>query len=352
MTGQTTAPAPERSWLRRSTNRQRVVVGALVVLCQALVVGLALPAMTRDGPPAGPPALPQSTRPPATQSPDLATPIPEAQAAVPEIPESVEWVKPSPMQAPRDLPVAYADQCQVGIDASTPSRCVYGKESGSTTLALVGDSKVLQWLPAVQVLASSSNWRIVVYTKAACALADAKTLMNGRPYESCATWNTRVMRELTGSDGPDYVITSQGSNKALNSAGKLTADALKAGLRRSWAKLTKAGIKVLVLADNPDPRRDVYECVAENLHRLSRCRFNRADGITASGAPVQRSAAAGMTGVEIVDLTDTICPTAKCPPVIGHVLLYRKGSHLTATFVKSLARQLRMGLTAAGLPPR
>jgi hypothetical protein len=34
-------------------------------------------------------------------------------------------------------------------------------------------------------------------------------------------------------------------------------------------------------------------------------------------------------GVHLIDLTDTICPQAQCPPVVGDVLVYRRGSHLT-----------------------
>lgn len=34
-------------------------------------------------------------------------------------------------------------------------------------------------------------------------------------------------------------------------------------------------------------------------------------------------------------MLDQICPTATCLPVIGGVLVYRQGSHLTATYVAS-----------------
>jgi hypothetical protein len=355
MTGQTTAP--ERSRFGGNVNRGRVVVGGFVVLCQALVFGLALPTMTRhgDGTPASASVPPPPSHPPtsgdapnAASSTTGSTPGPRDQV----IPQSVRWVKPSPGQATQEVPVAYADGCQVGTGSTTPVRCVYGKTNGTTTVALVGDSKVLQWLPAVQTLATNSGWRIVVYTKAACPLADATTSMGGRPYSSCVSGNTNVMRTLTGSGRPDYLITSQGAGSALNSAGKSSSDALKAGLRRTWSRLTDAAIKVIVLADNPDPRTDVYQCVAKNMTRLSRCAFSRADGIAASGAPVQRSAVAGMTGVEIADLTEWICPTTKCPPVIGNVLLYRNGSHLTTTYIKTMAGKLRAALVAAGVPRR
>ena len=40
---------------------------------------------------------------------------------------------------------------------------------------------------------------------------------------------------------------------------------------------------------------------------------------------------------------------SKCPPVIGNVLIYRQGSHLTKTYVESLAPRLEAELARAGV---
>ncbi len=48
------------------------------------------------------------------------------------------------------MPVAYANGRQQDAAKSEPIVCTYGDKTGPTTVALVGDSKVLQWLPAVQ----------------------------------------------------------------------------------------------------------------------------------------------------------------------------------------------------------
>jgi hypothetical protein len=51
-----------------------------------------------------------------------------------------------------------------------------------------------------------------------------------------------------------------------------------------------------------------------------------------------------------VDINDAICPTERCAAVIGNVLIYRQGSHLTATYVATLTPRLASAFTAAGLP--
>jgi hypothetical protein len=40
--------------------------------------------------------------------------------------------------------------------------------------------------------------------------------------------------------------------------------------------------------------------------------------------------------VSLIDPTPMICPEETCPAVIGDVLVYRNGAHLTRTYVNSL----------------
>jgi hypothetical protein len=38
-----------------------------------------------------------------------------------------------------------------------------------------------------------------------------------------------------------------------------------------------------------------------------------------------------------------------CPPVIGNVLLYRQGSHITVTYINTLTKRLAHALDEAGV---
>ncbi|MGN0110778.1 MAG: SGNH hydrolase domain-containing protein, partial [Cellulosimicrobium funkei] len=44
---------------------------------------------------------------------------------------------------------------------------------------------------------------------------------------------------------------------------------------------------------------------------------------------------------QLIDLTRYYCSDGECPAVIGGVVVYRDGHHLTATYVESLAPVLR-----------
>ncbi|GAA4593806.1 SGNH hydrolase domain-containing protein [Planotetraspora phitsanulokensis] len=262
--------------------------------------------------------------------------------------DRVDWMTPTPTEATEDVPDAYANGCQQVTTKSEVVTCQYGDKSGPTTVAVVGDSKMAQWMPALQSLADQNGWNMITYFKSACGYSLATTQYDGTPYQSCREWTDEVRRRLT-SDPPDFVITSQGEGKALDEGGGPTQAAMVEGLRGAWSELTSLRTRVVVVADNAPPGLNVYECVAKNPEKLSACAFDRKRS-AASAAPTQRLAAKGRPRVAFVDLSDAICPAERCAPVIGNVLVYRQGSHITATYVESLTPRLATALTKAKLP--
>jgi len=251
-------------------------------------------------------------------------------------------VLPSPAAAPKDLPVAYADGCQAVKESTTVSTCVYGDPKGRTTVAVVGDSKMLQWQPVLDSLARDEGWRLVVLTKTSCAWTTATPHIDGEAYSECVEWNRHLDDELERID-PDVILTSQYQRDAIDSSGTPTVDAMVDGLREAWGSAYARGAVVGVVLDNPHPEGNVYECVAEHPNALVDCSFPRDAGVERSAAPVQRLAAEGMAGVEVVDLIDAVCAET-CWPVVGDVLVYRQTTHLTRTYVESALPQLRQAL--------
>jgi peptidoglycan/LPS O-acetylase OafA/YrhL len=260
--------------------------------------------------------------------------------------DSVAWMTPTPAQATSDLPAAQNDGCQQSANAEEVISCEYGDPNGSVAVAVVGDSKMTQWMAALGPLAEQNGWRLTTYLKANCSFSMVMTEYRSRPYQECRVWGDAVLGQLTSSP-PDYVITSQGQGRGLTEDGELSSDAMVRGLRAMWSALTSAGSAVIAVADNPPPPGlNVYECVQENPARLSACAFDRVPGTAA----VQHAAVQDMDGVEIVDLSYAICPTERCAPVIGNVLVYRQGSHITATYIATLAPRLARALSDVGLP--
>lgn len=266
--------------------------------------------------------------------------------------DSAAGISPAPAAATDDVPDAYDRGCQVDHEGTAPKLCEYGDPEGSRTVVLAGDSKAVQWISALDEVASRQGWRLVTMTKSSCGLYAADRSENGVPYRECRAHNRAVVDKLA-TLSPDLLIVSQRHDTARDpQSGENSRAAMVQGLVKVWRPLVESGTEVIALLDNPTPVRpdgssfEVYECVAEHTDDLRGCGFPREAAIAESGAGALTDAAAEVPGVGIVDLTDALCNDSTCPPVIGNTLVYRQGSHLTDTYVRSLTDILEQRLTS------
>jgi peptidoglycan/LPS O-acetylase OafA/YrhL len=266
--------------------------------------------------------------------------------------KSVDQMTPLATDAVKDRPPFYDDGsgCQVKNGDATPKLCPSGDTSSDRKVVIIGDSKMAQWQTGLDLIAKKEGWQIVQMTKSACPFTDASIDRSNKT--DCREWGQRALQEILDIK-PDLVITSHRMREALPE-GKTddkdaTQDAMAAGMASYWKTLTDAGIPVTALLDNPAPSTEpVYECVAENPDNLPACAFDRDKGIAASGAPAALQAKDEVPAVTTMDLSGTICPDgARCPAVIGNVLVYRQGTHLTRTFIDSAQAQLAAALFKA-----
>ena len=259
----------------------------------------------------------------------------------------VEGYVPSVVDAEGDVP-PYPEECQVDQVSPDPVVCEWGDTEGDLTVALVGDSKAMQYYSPLDAIAKDEGWRIVSMTKSACGFHDGMQVASGEPYTSCAEWNDAVVENLLDLS-PDVLVTSERINDALTDPTDVTTrsvDAMVEAMTRQWTTVTEAGIPMVVIADNPSPGdvSPVYECIADNDGDLAACTFDRDRGTAESGAAAQLPAARAVEGVRVVDVRDAICPRSRCVPVIGGVLVYRQTSHITDTYARSMQATLAAAL--------
>jgi hypothetical protein len=261
--------------------------------------------------------------------------------------KSVNTLRPLPTKAKSDRPTTYDDGsgCQVPGGDPKPKVCVHGDKTATKTLLIIGDSKIAQWETVLSAMGSSEGWRVVTITKNYCPFTDASVTSNNRVDTACREWGKSAMTKILKLK-PDVVLTSQRASTALpegkTNGHDRTRKAMGDGLRSYWSQIEGAGIPMVVLLDNPSPTTaPVYECVAQHPKNLTVCAFDTAKGIAGSAAGAQRAAAAEVPGVKVIDMTGTICPDdGRCPAVIGNVLVYRQGSHLTRSYIDSMRPQL------------
>ena len=248
---------------------------------------------------------------------------------------------PRPEEAYKDNGEIYARGCPSDYDDSGVRPCVFDFRSAADdpTVAAVGDSKMGQWIPALEEIAKQQHWRLISMTKAGCAFSAAERL-EGNPaavYASCITWNANVLQQIH-TIAPALLFTTQlESYPTVRNGEALTGRANRAemirGLAVRLAQMKDAGVPVVTFAETPRMAVNVPECVSVHLSDLASCARLRARGLVNAGIV---KSAAQQVGDPVLDLNDRICTPVECPSVIGDVLVYRDDHHLTATYSRTL----------------
>jgi peptidoglycan/LPS O-acetylase OafA/YrhL len=237
---------------------------------------------------------------------------------------------PSPSTALEDKSALYRDSCITASAGSDIRRCVYGVDDSDYRVAIVGDSHVASWFPAYQKLAEEQGWQLVTYVKSACPRSDAiNELELVERFQSCRTWNEKMVKELAADDAFDLAIVSYSSQDARY---RSDSDAIE-GFRSAWHDFTDRGARVIVMRDNPRVSEDTNACLAKASDPLQ-CAPSEENALIPD---LMARAARGEENVAVIDMTDFLCWNGSCPVVIGGVVVYRDSHHLTATYATTLA---------------
>lgn len=250
-------------------------------------------------------------------------------------------VVPTAALAADDKPQAYADHCFTQAPYEKVRTCSYGH--GATQIALVGNSHAGHWLPALRQLAESEHWTITTFVASECTASTA-SLAFPAPADSqgCRDWGQKVLKRTAGHKY-DLVITSERNVDPVR--GHTVASSYPAwekGYREYLASWATADTPVLVLHDTPFPSdtiKNIPDCVAEHGDDLTQC-SGAADTWIPSDPLATAAAAMNAPGIRTVDLNRYFCRTRRCYGVNGTVVTYFDGSHMSATYSRTLAPYL------------
>jgi peptidoglycan/LPS O-acetylase OafA/YrhL len=240
-----------------------------------------------------------------------------------------EKILPQVIAAIRFLPEPYDTGCHQTVEDPEVKTCSFGSTSpDAKVIALAGGSHALQWLPAVQKIAHDEGIRVVSITKSDCSLGG----IDGA-HPSCAAWSEAVLAKLV-SLRPDAVFTTA-TRPATGEAG----DEVPPEYLAFWRELTRNGIAVVAIRDNPWMKFSIADCVARNMTDLDACAVAR-DAALSQPSPIE-AVAGDDPRIDYVDVTDYLCTEAVCPAVANDMLIYRDRHHITVPYVLGLARVLK-----------
>ncbi|WP_338011653.1 acyltransferase family protein [Streptomonospora alba] len=237
-------------------------------------------------------------------------------------------VLPAPADAKADQNLAYQDGCHASLEETEAVVCEYGPESAEHTVALVGASRSAHWFAALWEAAQANGWRVVSLTKSGCQFSTDPPTRDGEPFPECVQWRAGAMTELDRLR-PDVVLTS--STRATHAG-----ERVQPGFLERWRQLDAMGVDVIGIRDVPRIDFEGAECVEANGR--DGCASPESWSHAATDPAQGRSDVPA--NVELIDLTEYVCPDGRCPAVIGNVLVYWDHSHLTATYSRTLAPML------------
>ncbi|MEO6203805.1 MAG: acyltransferase family protein, partial [Mycobacteriales bacterium] len=239
-------------------------------------------------------------------------------------------------------PVALGDVTEAGapewirdgcldVGDRNQQRCVYGPKHAPVSVALLGDSVGVSWMPALRA-AGGDDWRIHVLTRRQCPLVLVPADSTRAVSASCAAHQQYALEQVRRLR-PDVVVVSQ-------RYGGMTSAQWEAGTVRALTALAGLSARVVVLEPPPDTG-NLQKCHTR-LSTPAQC----VEPLTVLhrdfAAAEQR--ATRQTDARFVETTDWFCLGGRCPAVIAGLPVHFDGEHLTAAYARYLGPYLRAAI--------
>ena len=262
-------------------------------------------------------------------------------AKVPKLP-----MRPTVLEAKKDIPQSTSDGCTSDFDNTGVINCTYGDKSATRTIALAGGSHAEHWITALDLLGRLHHFKVVTYLKMGCPLTTEEVPLvmgDNRPYPKCHAWNERVMAKLI-ADHPDYVFTT-----ATRPWNIKPGDVMPGTYIGIWQTLSDNKIPILAMRDTPWLVRNgepyfPADCLADGGDAIS-CGIKRSDVLSAYNPTLDFVAQFPL--LKPLDMSDAVCRKDFCRAVEGNVLLYHDSHHISTTYMRTMTGELGRQIAAA-----
>ena len=267
-------------------------------------------------------------------------------------------LEPALIDAKSDRPISYADRCHTQMNLSPSTLpCIYGDATSRTTIALFGDSHALSWFPAMNIVAKKNGWKLLSLTMSACSPSDIPgwNSSNNSVMKNCTLWRADSLKRILAAKPLVVLVAGTRGFETVNAQNKVLVGeakniAWRAGMQRTVDQLKLASQHIIYIGDAPVSMVDPPVCLSAHPKNALDCATPLAEAIDNDWI-AQETAMTIKEGISFIDPGLWICPTSPCPVLLGNLLIYMDGGHLTATFSAALASRLRKAISvASGIP--
>jgi len=244
--------------------------------------------------------------------------------------------------APTPLEPVEFTKCATSTMGKGFKVCTSGRPTATFRVAMMGDSHVRQYFPALFSLADKYNWQVTVISKSGCTALGVKPFPAASDHRHCKEWNKRREDYLASVEPFDLIINS--NSKFLTRGRKDIAAAFKQTIKRQLSR----GTQVVVILDNPKPDPNILDCYRKAGRKANaKCSVSKKFAFAAKD--VLPRAVKHLNGVTLLDLTSAYCGIKKsapkdCPPIIDGIKVYRDYGHISRVFAATLESKIDAGL--------
>jgi peptidoglycan/LPS O-acetylase OafA/YrhL len=270
-------------------------------------------------------------------------------AALQETDCSTPYARPSAAViafAPIDFPPMEHACQQPQTDGPEPQWCSFGDTDQAVTIALVGNSFALQFVPMLQEWAKGRRIRILLASRVGCLGLTTDAVSGQSADDPCLAWSSRVQARLLDTPGLRAVFFVSHEDSAVYLTGQshpspTAVDEASTQVMGTWERFRSAGVRTAVIEHAPGTGAlddQGLDCLAMSDDNDDPCAFprSRLPGPDALTALAQDHP--GLT--TYIPTSPYFCDEETCHTTIGGVVAYYAGSHISTTYVRTLAPYL------------
>lgn len=201
-------------------------------------------------------------------------------------------------------------------------------EEPTARVVLAGGSHSGHWEATIRALGQEYGWEVLVVTKSACVLLDGRDPSTSM----CQAWNDNFIDWIAENDVD--VVISPGSRIS----GEHSEEVIQHGAQNRWKQITDLDTDLLLVRGTPRPGGLVGECAAQG-NSAEDC--GPVVGDTANPNLIESEVLP--EGAHTIDMNPYVCPTlddgadSRCSAVVGNVIVWYDGSHLSPEYAYTLA---------------
>jgi hypothetical protein len=236
------------------------------------------------------------------------------------------------------------DPGAAGCQDDPVGACVFGTapQEAKGHFAIVGDSHVLHWRGALNVVARTYSLRGYSHSTGGCFFSPAVYLF----LEGCRDWYQSTANWFAAHPEVTTAFVTANADTPVAAQDAAASRQIKIdGFKRAFQDLPKSVKHVIVLRDTPMSSQPTLDCVvrerdAGNAHVGEVCALERSVALREDLAAVAaRELKSDRYGV--IDLTRYFCGPAQCYPVIGGVLANGDvWGHMTVSYMRTVGPYL------------